>query len=213
MLVYTSLDYVIITLTKAAADLGKEFKEINPLSVWFEKDRNLILEEKLNLNVSEFWEAFRKYDTPESRIKNTKPYYDTKIVLDSLRKKGYRTAVLTAAQNKIAKAEIGLIGEEYFDAVLVAQECNGIMPKPHPDGIEKCLGLLDLGKEEVVFVDNSDEDIETAENAGVLDVLIDREEYKFPNLKPSHKITSLYELGKTLSKQLSLMRRNVYKRG
>jgi FMN phosphatase YigB (HAD superfamily) len=54
--------------------------------------------------------------------------------------------------------------------------------------------LLDVNKEEAIYIGNSDEDIYAAKNAGVHDVLIMRGEYDFSSVGPSTKINSLYEL-------------------
>jgi hypothetical protein len=45
-----------------------------------------------------------------------------------------------------------------------------------------------------MYVGNADEDVFTARNSNVLDVLVDRNEFKFPGLNPTHTIKSLHEL-------------------
>jgi phosphoglycolate phosphatase-like HAD superfamily hydrolase len=45
-----------------------------------------------------------------------------------------------------------------------------------------------------LYVGNADEDVETAKNAKVFDVLVDRGEHTYPDINPSLRIKSLYEL-------------------
>ena len=91
-----------------------------------------------------------------------------------------------------------MLGQDNFDAVIVAQTSNGFKPKPHPHGLEECLNLLGVQKSEAIYVGNADEDVNTAKNAQVFDVLLIRGEYEFPDANPSLKIHSLYDLREIL---------------
>ena len=53
--------------------------------------------------------------------------------------------------------------------------------------------------EETAYIGNGDEDILTARNAKVLDIIVDRKEYRLKE-KPSLKIESLQELEKAIRK-------------
>jgi phosphoglycolate phosphatase-like HAD superfamily hydrolase len=123
----------------------------------------------------------------------TKPYYDIDVI-KGLKEAGYKTGIVTGAPISIAELEINMIGRENFDAVVIAHRLNGFTPKPHPQGIEECLNLLDSKKEKSLYVGNADEDIMTAKNAKIFDVLIDRKEHRFPEINPSHVVYSLYDL-------------------
>ena len=75
------------------------------------------------------------------------------------------------------------------------------MPKPHPEGLEKCLNALGAKKQESLFIGNAEEDVLTAKNAGILDVFLRRGEYDFKldKIRPSVIIDSLYGLRSVLS--------------
>lgn len=91
-----------------------------------------------------------------------------------------------------------MLGEENFDYIIIAHTNTIIKPKPHPQGLEECLKGMKIQKDKAIYVGNADEDIQTAKNAQVFDVLLDRGEHKFPEINPSLKIYSLYELRKFL---------------
>jgi phosphoglycolate phosphatase-like HAD superfamily hydrolase len=58
--------------------------------------------------------------------------------------------------------------------------------------------LLRVKNTEAIYIGNGEEDIKTAKNANVLDVLLIRGEYEFQNVNPSIKINSLYDLREIL---------------
>jgi len=53
----------------------------------------------------------------------------------------------------------------YFDMVVTALDVKN--PKPHPESIEKIVSALNLSKNEIVFIGDSQVDKQTAESAGV----------------------------------------------
>lgn len=167
---------------------------------WFESRREEIIRKNFGVAPESFWIVFRKYDTIESRKKSVSMYDDV-CFIEELKKEGYKTGIVTGATVPIANMEIEIIGPEKFDAIVIAQKSNGINPKPHPHGVEECLSLLGAKKNKAIYVGNADEDILTAKNAGVFDVLLKRGEYEFEmkNLKPSLIIHSLYDLKKIFS--------------
>jgi phosphoglycolate phosphatase-like HAD superfamily hydrolase len=124
--------------------------------------------------------------------------YDDVGVIRELRQNGYKTGIVTGAPMHIASLEIGMLGEKDFDGVIIAHTSNGIKPKPHPHGLESCLALLGVDRSEAIYVGNADEDVATAKNAQVYDVLLVRGEHEFPDSKPSLRIHSLYELRQLL---------------
>lgn len=111
-----------------------------------------------------------------------------------LKNQGYKTGIVTGAPLHIAELEINMLDRKNFDAIVVAHILNGYTPKPHPQGLEKCLNFLESSKQRSVYIGNADEEILTARNAGVFDTLIDRGEHEFPEIKPSLTICSLYDL-------------------
>ncbi len=89
--------------------------------IWYEQNRHEIIMEKLEIEPSEFWEVFRKYDSPDERKKNLIVYEDASALLE-LREKGLKIAVLSDSPTNITKLESKAIenylGNFKFDCVL-----------------------------------------------------------------------------------------------
>lgn len=164
---------------------------------WFEARRDEIIKKCFGLEPEKFWKIYKEYDTIELRKQFTKLYDDVDF-LQELRQNNYKIGIVTGAPSHIIDLEINMLGKENFDAIVRAQISNGIKPKPDPHGIEECLNLLKVKKNEAIFVGNSDEDILAAKNAQIFDVLLDRKEHEFPDIDPSFTIYSLYELRQLL---------------
>ena len=96
---------------------------------------------------------------------HTRPYPDVCRVIEKLRARGYKTAVLS---NKIGFAVEDLC-EKHFDGLFddILGQTDGLKPKPEPDGIIKILGDLNVKKEDAVLVGDSDIDILTGYNADI----------------------------------------------
>jgi len=161
---------------------------------WFESDRDRIVRELFHADPASFWPAYRRYDTADARRASIFPYPDVPF-LGKLKGEGYKLGVVTGAPVEIMWMEIEVLahvlGADAFQAVVSAHPAAGSEAKPHPEGIEKCLCNLGVAKNEAIYVGNAREDVDAARNAGVLDVLLDRGEYDFPDLEPSLRITEL----------------------
>jgi beta-phosphoglucomutase-like phosphatase (HAD superfamily) len=192
-LVHTIPEHRYQTVGQALKDLGVATSNKIIDKLWFGARRDEAIKEYFGLEPELFWTTFRRYDTIEKRREFTKPYDDIGFI-GELRQRGYKTGIVTGAPRHIASLEIGMIGEKNFDAIILAQSLNGFKPKPHPEGLLECLKLLGVNNNEAIYVGNADEDIETAINAKVFDVLIERGECEFPNINPSLRIHSLYGL-------------------
>ena len=192
-LVHTTPEYRYQIVGQTLKDFGATSSNQNIDRFWFETRRDQIIKENFGLEPEQFWKTYRKYDTTELRKQLTKVYDDVNYVQE-LKMAGCKTGIVTGAPLPIAMLEIDMLGKENFDAIVVAHRLNGFMPKPHPQGLESCLELLGVNKSKAVYVGNADEDVETAKNAHVFDVLLLRGEYEFQDIKSSMKIYSLYEL-------------------
>ncbi len=199
-LVHTSPEYrykVVFQVLNNLGALPSAFSNHNIDRFWFEAARDEIIKTLFGLEPELFWKEFQKYDTTELRKQFTRLYDDIDFIKE-LRKSGYKIGIVTGAPMHIASLEIGMLGHDNFDAVVVAHSSNGFKPKPNPHGLYECLKLLGISKSEAVYVGNVDEDIETAKNAEVFDVLLLRGENEHRNAKPSMVINSLYELRQLL---------------
>ena len=96
----------------------------------------------------------------------TAPYPGMLDVLDTLRAKGYKLAIVS---NKIQEG-ITPLNKEYFgDRLPVAiGERPGLQRKPAPDMVLQALKELNSTPEESIYVGDSEVDVATAENSGLL---------------------------------------------
>ncbi|MBQ8922518.1 MAG: TIGR01212 family radical SAM protein [Oscillospiraceae bacterium] len=96
---------------------------------------------------------------------NTAPYSGIPALLDALRSRGLQLAVVS---NK-PDAQVKSLCQEHFGdwiAVAIGQQ-EGVRLKPAPDSLLHAMELLHCGKDETVYVGDSDVDIQTAANAGI----------------------------------------------
>lgn len=187
-LVHTEPEYRYTLVGQTLHTFDRTATEFEIDTFWFRGGRDKFVRNVFGVDVDKFWARFRELDTVEIRAQHTKLYDDISF-LQELRDHGKKVGIVTAAPSHVAELELALIGD--VDDVVLASESNGILPKPSPDGIYKCLDLL--GLKTAPFVGNSDEDVGAAEAAQVPDILIDRGEYDF-GITASINITSLYEL-------------------
>lgn len=107
---------------------------------------------------------FREY-YKEHMFEHTKPYNGITKMLDSLKRHGYKLAVVS---NKYDIAVKGLVKKYFGDYISIAVgEGEGINKKPEPDGVHKAIKELNSSLETSVYIGDSDVDIETADNAGI----------------------------------------------
>ena len=114
----------------------------------------------------EAFATFRQHYMLHS-LDTTQPYDGIPEVLAELRQMGCRLAVVS---NKFMTATQELIRHFFPDTIEVAigeHEAEGIRKKPAPDTVIEALRQLGVGKENTVYVGDSDVDIQTATNAGL----------------------------------------------
>ena len=110
--------------------------------------------------------AFRRYYMAHS-LDTTRPYDGIPETLAELRSRGCHIAVVS---NKMMAATVELCRHFFPDIVEVAigeHETEGIRKKPAPDTVFAALRQLGVGKEQAVYVGDSDVDVQTAANAGI----------------------------------------------
>ena len=96
----------------------------------------------------------------------TAPYDGILDMLDLLRKKGYKIAIVS---NKIQEGVTPLNKEYFGDRLPVAiGERPGLQRKPAPDMVLQALKELNSTPEESIYVGDSEVDVATAENSGLL---------------------------------------------
>lgn len=196
-LVHTDSPYRYLVVGRALAELGTSALRSDIDRFWFLAQREAIIRDSFGVPPGIFWNIFCKHDTIALRKPFTRSYDDVDFI-QLLKGNGYKTGIVTGAPEIIASFEIDLVGRDNFDAVVVARESNGFILKPHPGSLQKCLRLLCVDCSEAIYVGNAEEDIAMAKEAGVLDVLLMREEHCFAGTEPSLRISSLYELERLL---------------
>lgn len=95
----------------------------------------------------------------------TAPYPGVKELMRALRDKKIKIGVLSNKHDAAAKELVGGYFGDLTDAVLGQRDGTPI--KPAPDGVHDLLKLLDAGKEDALYVGDSDVDMQTAVNAKV----------------------------------------------
>ncbi|TKJ17831.1 hypothetical protein CEE44_04900 [Candidatus Woesearchaeota archaeon B3_Woes] len=197
-LVHTKPEYRYKIIGQTLKELGTSSSDHHIDRFWFETRRDEIIKNHFKLDPELFWEIYRKNEIPELREKFTELYKDIDFIRE-LKQKGFKIGIVTGAPSHIAHVEINMLGKENFDEIIITNRENRVEYKPHPQGLLECLNKLKVKKEEAIYVGNSDEDVLTAKNAEVFDVLLNRGEHIFPEINPTLTIQSLYELRKLLT--------------
>lgn len=110
--------------------------------------------------------TFRQYYMAHS-FDTTRPYEGIPEALEALKARGCRLAVVS---NKMMAATQTLCRHFFPDTIAVAigeDEAAGICKKPAPDTVIAALNALGVGKDNAVYVGDSDVDIQTACNSGI----------------------------------------------
>lgn len=110
--------------------------------------------------------TFRQYYMEHS-LDTTRPYDGIPEALAALKTQGCHLAVVS---NKMMAATQALCRHFFPDTIEVAigeHEAEGIRKKPAPDTVIAALKALGVGKEDAVYVGDSDVDIQTARNSGI----------------------------------------------
>ncbi|MBD3156153.1 MAG: HAD hydrolase-like protein [Candidatus Aenigmarchaeota archaeon] len=197
-LVHTRIEYMEKIVNKILGKFNSSASLEEVKKFYFGTHRNKTIKELFGLKPDLFWEEYDKYDLVSERKKYIEIYDDTKFLFD-LQKNGFKMGIVTGALPEIAELLVENLGGIKFNNVITANNQSSLRPKPFPDGIEESLKFLKVKKTEAIYVGNADEDVLAAKNAGVYDVLIDRNEHIFIESTPSLKINSLFELKNLLN--------------
>lgn len=94
----------------------------------------------------------------------TKPYKGINELLQKLKGK-YKLSVVSNKHQKAVDDVIKHYFTDIFDVVIGERE--GLLKKPSPEPLYLALKLLGLNKDEVIFIGDSEVDIQTAKNADI----------------------------------------------
>ena len=100
----------------------------------------------------------------------TAPYVGIPEALKMLKDNGLRLAVVS---NKIDHEVVRLVNHFFPDTFdEVEGERENVRRKPEPDSVNQVLSSLSIGRDEAVYVGDSDVDIATAANASMDSILV-----------------------------------------
>lgn len=117
-----------------------------------------------NPKYEEIYQTFIKHYLKHS-LDTTRPYDGIMETLAELKRRGKRMAVVS---NKYCKATEELCRHFFADYISVAiGESETVRKKPAPDTVNEALRRLCVGKENAVYVGDSEVDILTARNSGL----------------------------------------------
>lgn len=112
----------------------------------------------------EAYATFRKHYL-EHGLDTTQPYPGIMDLLKALKEKGKNIAVVS---NKFYDATQELVRHFFGEYVSVAiGERENIRKKPAPDTVLEAMKMLGVGKENAVYIGDSDVDFNTAKNVGI----------------------------------------------
>ena len=110
--------------------------------------------------------VFRKF-YGEHCEDNTVPYAGIVELLETLKNKKIKTAVVSNKADFAVRELIPVYFGEMIDVAHGENEAGGIRKKPSPDMVLQTIQELDCPSEQVIYVGDSDVDVQTAKNAGI----------------------------------------------
>lgn len=115
-------------------------------------------------DIEKVYTEFKKYYAVHCADK-TKPYDGIPELLEELKNNGIKLAVVS---NK-ADFAVQSLCEQYFSGLFdcVIGERSGVRCKPAPYAVNEVISALKAERSDVVYIGDSDVDIQTAKNAGI----------------------------------------------
>lgn len=105
---------------------------------------------------------FREYYN-ENLCKKTKPYNGIVNVINVLKSKGFKLGVVTNKPQFAAEKIVNYYFNESFD-VIIGADLSKRRKKPYNDPVDAALSVINVNKNDAIFVGDSEVDIETAKN-------------------------------------------------
>ena len=106
---------------------------------------------------------FKDYYTRHN-ADQTRPYEGIGSMLEELRKQGTLLAVVSNKNDENTK----LLSSSHFGIEVALGDQEGRPRKPAPDGVWQAMSLLGVSAENTLYVGDSEVDVQTAQNAGVI---------------------------------------------
>ncbi len=109
-------------------------------------------------------EEFREHYLAHCRVK-THPYQGILELLRYLKGHGIAMAIISNKSDTAVKKLAQYYFADYIDVAIGERE--GIRKKPAPDTVHEAMRILGVGRDQTVYIGDSDVDRATAENAGL----------------------------------------------
>jgi HAD superfamily hydrolase (TIGR01662 family) len=156
---------------------------------WYSVYQAMGLPEDMWLRADELWT--QHYGEQTAQLVD-----GAKQTISKLQERGYRLGIVSSGNGIRVAREIANVG---FDNVFEVVVCHEQMEnrKPHPEGLETALRLMNRSREESCYIGDAPEDIEMGKRAGLLTVGV-RSAYptnwKLKSAGPDIYVESLVEL-------------------
>ena len=99
----------------------------------------------------------------ENLCNKTKPYNGIVNVINVLKNKGFKLGVVTNKPQFAAEKIVNYYFNESFD-VIIGADLSKRRKKPYNDPVDAALSVINVNKNDAIFVGDSEVDIETAKN-------------------------------------------------
>lgn len=136
----------------------------------------------------------------KNQINKTKPYPSVIETLKEIKKRNIKIAILSNKKHEnLQEIVSNLFPKNLFDIAFGKKDEFPL--KPSPDSLCHILDLLNVTKEEVLYIGDSDVDMETARNANVKKIAVTygyREKKLLENYNPEYIIDDISELLKII---------------
>ncbi|MGN1319396.1 MAG: HAD family hydrolase [Lachnospirales bacterium] len=133
---------------------------------------DMLIKRALSENMKDKWEdalgIFKEYYNKNLHNKTT-PYDGICDMLFKLKNKGYKLGVVTNKPDLAAKNICNFFFKDTIGAV-VGADLEKRRKKPEPDSVDYCLEILNSKRENAIFVGDSDVDVATGKNAGIITI-------------------------------------------
>ena len=121
-------------------------------------------ERERNAVIQLVFETAEEFEMPAA--KEAKLRKNVITVLEELKKRGIKLAVITNEGKRVTMFLVDSFGiTDYFD-IIVTRDDVGVL-KPNPKGLLKIIDFLKVDKSQILLIGDSPIDIETARNAGI----------------------------------------------
>lgn len=122
-----------------------------------------------NPDFENVFNAFKAFYTDNCMVK-TRPYDGIMDVLEYLKGKGFKTAIVSNKNNQAVQR----LKEHFFDDYIMVTvgQSDDIQKKPAPDMVLKAMKELKSDAATCVYVGDSEVDYETAKNAGMKGIIV-----------------------------------------